>query len=45
LANVRDGWEVEPGCEALKLEAVGGDVIFDIAILGTSASDGGSSSG
>lgn len=45
LANVRDGWEVEPGYEALKLQAVGGDVVFDIAILGVSASDGGSPSG
>jgi len=44
LANVRDGWEVEPGYEALKLEAVGGDVVFDIAILGTSATNGGSPS-
>ncbi len=39
LANVREGWEVEPGYDALKLEAVGGDVVFDIAILGTSRSD------
>lgn len=44
LANVRDGWEVEPGYEALKLEAAGGDVTFDIVILGTSAADGGTSS-
>ena len=44
LANVQDGWDVEPGHEALKLAAVGGDVTFDIAILGTSATDGESSS-
>ena len=47
LANVRDGWEVEPGYEALKLQAVGADVIFDIAILGVSVEgeNGSSSSG
>jgi hypothetical protein len=35
LANVRDGWEVEFGSEVLKIEAAGGDVLFDIVILGT----------
>lgn len=44
LANLRDGWEVEPGYEALKLQAVGGDVTFDIAILGVSAGGGNDSS-
>ncbi len=44
LANVREGWEVEPGGDALRLQAVGGDVIYDIAILGTSAAQGGSPS-
>jgi hypothetical protein len=49
LANVRDGWEVEFGSEILKIEAAGGDVLFDVAILGTTqggasgSSDGGSS--
>ena len=37
LANLRDGWEVESGYETLRLQAVGGDVTFDIAILGTGA--------
>ena len=46
LANVRDGWEVDLGSEMLKIEAVGGDVLFDVAILGTmSAAAGDSSSG
>jgi hypothetical protein len=44
LANVRNGWEVEAGYETLKLEAVGGDVTFDIAVLGTSADGGDDSS-
>jgi hypothetical protein len=47
LANLRDGWEVGYGNEALKMTAVGGDVAFDVAILGTSTLDeppGGSSS-
>ncbi len=37
LAHARDGWEVEPGYEALKLQALGGDVTFDIAILAVCA--------
>jgi len=47
LANVRDGWEVELGSEMLKIEAAGGDVLFDVAILGTThaAPSGSSSSG
>jgi hypothetical protein len=44
LANLRDGWEVESGYEALRLQAVGGDVTFDIAILGTKTQGGGGSS-
>jgi hypothetical protein len=39
LASLRDGWEVEAGCEALKIAAVGGDVTFDIAILGLGEKD------
>jgi hypothetical protein len=46
LANVRDGWEVEFGSEMLKIEAAGGAVLFDVAILGTThAGASGSSSG
>ena len=46
LANVRDGWDVELGSEMLKIEAAGGDVLFDVAILGTtSAQQPDSSSG
>jgi len=45
LANLLEGWDVEFGHETLRLEAVGGDVVFDIAILGTtSAGDSDSSS-
>jgi hypothetical protein len=44
LANLVEGWEVEAGYESLRLQAVGGDVVYDIAILGT-ATGGGSSSG
>lgn len=39
LANVRDGWKVEAGCEALKITAVGGDVTFDVGILGLDDDD------
>ena len=50
LANVRDGWEVEFGSEMLKIVAAGGDVLFDVVILGTtreppSDSSSGDSSG
>jgi hypothetical protein len=44
LANVRDGWEVDLGSEMLKIEAVGGDVLFDVAILGTTGAAAGDSS-
>ncbi len=37
LANLREGWNVESGCEMLQLKAVGGDVVFDIAIVGTAS--------
>jgi len=39
LANVREGWKVEPGCEALKITAVGGAVTFDVALLGLASDD------
>lgn len=39
LANMRDGWKVEAGCEALKITAVGGDVTFDVAIVGLDYDD------
>ena len=42
LCHTRDGWEVEFGSSALKIAAVGGDVTYDVAILGTLS--GGSSS-
>lgn len=45
LANVRDGWEVEFGSEMLKIEAAGADVLFDIAILGTTQAGASGSSG
>lgn len=35
LASLRDGWPVDFGSEMLKLQAAGGEVTFDIAILGT----------
>jgi hypothetical protein len=44
LANLADGWIVEAGFETLQLEAVGGDVAYDIAILGTAAGGIGPSS-
>ena len=43
LANLGEGWSVEPGHELLMFQAIGGEVVFDIAILGT-ASEGGSDS-
>ena len=45
LANLRDGWDVLPASHALRLEAVGGPVVFDIAILGVLAGGGSSSAG
>lgn len=44
LAHLGDGWPVEVGHEMLKLQALGGEVTYDIAILGTSGSGSGSSS-
>jgi hypothetical protein len=44
LASSRDGWEVGPGNTALKIAAAGGSVTFDVAILGTLAGQGSSSS-
>ena len=44
LANCRDGWDVQLGSTALKLAAVGGDVTYDLAMLGTLADEVGSSS-
>lgn len=41
LAHVRQGWEIDSANDALKISAIGGDAIFDIAILGTSESSGG----
>jgi hypothetical protein len=42
LSNSRAGWDVTFDSRALKIAAVGGDVTYDVAILGTLA--GGSSS-
>lgn len=44
LANLRDGWGVDAASEALKLAASGGDVVYDIAILGLLGSQTSSSS-
>jgi len=44
LVHSRDGWNVEPGSTALKIAAIGAESVFDVAILGTLAGDGGSSS-
>jgi len=44
LANPRDGWDVALGSSALGLAAVGDDVTYDVAILGTLAGESGSSS-
>jgi hypothetical protein len=45
MAHPRDGWEVVAGTTDLKLTAAGGDVVFDVAILGqTTAPPGDSSS-
>jgi len=46
VANSRDGWEVQAGSTALRIAAVGGDVTYDVAILGTltGEGEGGSSS-
>ena len=45
LANLGEGWSVEPGHELLMLQAIGGDIVFDIAILGAAGQEGGTSSG
>jgi hypothetical protein len=44
LANVRDGWDVAPGSTDLAIAAAGGEVTFDVAILGTLAGSESSSS-
>jgi len=44
LSNPRDGWDVAIGGSALGLAAVGDDVTYDVAILGTLAGESGSSS-
>jgi len=44
LANLGDGWDIEVGHEMLKLEAVGGSVTYDVAILGTAVGGSGDSS-
>jgi hypothetical protein len=44
LANLGEGWSVEPGHEVLMFQAIGGEVVFDIAILGTASQGGGGSS-
>ena len=44
LANVREGWDVAVGNSGLKIAAVGGDVTFDIAVLGTLSGESSSSS-
>jgi hypothetical protein len=44
LVNSREGWDVEPGSTALKIAAAGGDVTYEIAILGTLEEQGSSSS-
>jgi len=45
LANVLDGWDVDAGATGLRIAAVGDDVTYDIAVLGTIADGGSSSSG
>lgn len=45
-SHVGDGWPVEPGSKYLKLQALGGDALFDITMLGAAAGgDQGDSSG
>ena len=44
LSNPRDGWDVAIGATALGIAAVGDDVAYDVAILGTLAGESGSSS-
>ena len=44
LANHRDGWAIDARHARLRLAAVGGEVSFDIAILGTLVATYGSSS-
>jgi len=43
LAHPAEGWEVSPGATELKLEASGGPVSYDVAVLGTTGTDGSSS--
>ena len=44
LCNSGDGWDVAVGAAALQIAAVGGDVTYDVAILGTLAGQDDSSS-
>jgi len=44
LNSLRDGWDVEADSAALKIAAVGADVTYDVAVLGTLASGSGPSS-
>jgi hypothetical protein len=44
LANLRDGWAVNPGSTDVEIAAAGGGVTFDVAVLGTLAGTGSSSS-
>lgn len=45
LGHPRDGWQVAAGATDLKLEASGGVVTYDVAIVGTTSADSSSSSG
>jgi len=45
LANRRSGWAVDDSNRNLKLAAVGGEVLFSIAVLGTITASGSGSSG
>jgi len=44
LSCSREGWDVQAGSTALKIAAVGDDVTYDVAILGTLVGGSGSSS-
>jgi hypothetical protein len=35
MANLRSGWLVKPDNEALKLVAIGNDIVYDLVIVGT----------
>ena len=44
LANAGDGWDVTVDAAVLKIAAAGGEVTFDVAVLGTTSDTGSSSS-